>query len=115
MESDRGACDAARANLAARGMAARVIEADAATFVVPAPTQLVILDPPRTGARAVAEALAKNPVRHLIYVSCDPQTLARDLVILAAARYLPRAVELVEMFPGTSHVETIVALERARK
>ena len=114
VEADRAACDAARKNLAARGLTARVVEADAATFVPPARTQLVLLDPPRTGARAVAEALATTPVRYVVYVSCDPQTLARDLTILAGARYRPRAVELVEMFPGTSHIETVVALERSR-
>lgn len=112
VESDRGAVDAARANLTLRHLPGRVVEADASVFPIPPPTQLLVLDPPRTGARAVAEALLKRPVRHVIYVSCDPQTLGRDLAILAGARYFPRAIELFEMFPNTSHVETVIALER---
>ena len=116
VETSRDACDAARENLAARGLGenARVVEADAASFAFAPGTQLVILDPPRTGARDVATRLAASPVKHVIYVSCDAQTLGRDLAILAAARFVPRAVETFEMFPQTSHVESVVLLERVR-
>ena len=114
VESSRDACDAARANLAARDLRAKVVEADAAAYAWPKTTRLVVLDPPRTGARDVATRLAEAPVRHVIYVSCDPQTLGRDLATLAGAGYAPRAVETFEMFPQTSHVETVVALERTR-
>ena len=50
---------------------------------------------------------------HVIYVACDAQTLGRDLALLAPA-YDARSVATFEMFPGTSHVETVVALERVR-
>ncbi len=113
VESSREACDAARANVTARGLAAKVVEADAATYAWSPATRLLVLDPPRTGARAVAEAIARAPVRNVIYVSCDAQTLGRDLAPLADL-YSPIAVETFEMFPNTSHVETIVALERRR-
>jgi tRNA/tmRNA/rRNA uracil-C5-methylase (TrmA/RlmC/RlmD family) len=113
VESSRDACDAARANLAARGLTARVVEADAASYAWGATTRLVVLDPPRTGARAVAERLAASRVPHVVYVSCDPQTLGRDLAVLAPG-YRARSVATFEMFPQTSHVETVVALERAR-
>ena len=113
VESSREACDAARANLAARGLTARVVEADAAAYAWGATTRLVVLDPPRTGARAVAERLAASRVPHVVYVSCDPQTLGRDLALLAPA-YRARSVAVFEMFPQTSHVETVVALERVR-
>jgi 23S rRNA (uracil1939-C5)-methyltransferase len=117
VESSPDACAAARANLGRRGLDARVVEADAAEHLrarAAGPRlDLVVLDPPRTGARAVAEALAKTPARHVLYVSCDPQTLGRDLAILGE-RYTPRAVESVEMFPQTSHVESIVLLEKKR-
>jgi len=113
VESSREACDAARANLAARNLAARVVEADAGTASWAAATRLVVLDPPRTGARAVAERLAASRVSHVVYVACDAQTLGRDLSILAPV-YVPRSIATFEMFPQTSHVETVVALERIR-
>ncbi|MGH7295013.1 MAG: class I SAM-dependent RNA methyltransferase [Polyangiaceae bacterium] len=111
VESSREACDAARANLAARALSARVVEADAAAHTWHASTRLVVLDPPRTGARAVCERLAGSRVPHVVYVSCDSQTLARDLAALAGS-YAPRSVAAFEMFPQTSHVEVVVALER---
>ena len=114
VESDRECCHAARANFAERGLVARVVEADATAYVWKAATELVVLDPPRGGARAVTERLAASPVRHVIYVSCDPQTLGRDLAALQAA-YAPSSVHTFEMFPQTSHVETVVALERRRR
>ncbi|HEY4016803.1 MAG TPA: class I SAM-dependent RNA methyltransferase [Polyangiaceae bacterium] len=111
VESDRGACDAARWNLAARKIEARVVEADAESYAFSPATKLVVLDPPRTGARAVAARLAGSRVRHVVYVSCDPATLGRDLQLLVGA-YRPRSVAAFELFPQTSHVEAVVALER---
>jgi 23S rRNA (uracil1939-C5)-methyltransferase len=113
VESSRDGCDAARANLAARGLVAKIVEADAASYAWSPATRLVVLDPPRTGAREVAASLARTPVRHVIYVSCDPQTLGRDLALLAEL-YAPTSIDTFEMFPHTSHVETVVALERRR-
>ena len=78
VESSRELCDAARFNLSSRGLRARVVEADAATYEWGPATKLVVLDPPRTGARAVAERLAASKVPWVVYVSCDPQTLGRD-------------------------------------
>jgi 23S rRNA (uracil1939-C5)-methyltransferase len=125
VESDRAACDAARANLAALALSARIVESDAAAHVVPPGADLVVLDPPRSGARAVAERLAQTSAtqtspredrgrggpRRILYVSCDTQTLARDLAILAP-RYMLRVAEAFEMFPQTSHVESVVLLEK---
>jgi 23S rRNA (uracil1939-C5)-methyltransferase len=113
VESSREACDAARANLSARGLGARVVEADADTYAWSPATKLLVLDPPRTGARAVAERLAVSRTARVVYVSCDPQTLGRDLAILAPA-YEPRSIATFEMFPQTSHVETVVVLQRTR-
>ena len=125
VESDRDACRMAEENLRLRFLSARVVEADAASYAVGAGTNLLVLDPPRTGARAVAERLAQasstprggravwHPVRHVLYVSCDPQTLGRDLTLLAP-HYRPVAIETFEMFPHTSHIETAVLLERIR-
>ncbi|MBN9162612.1 MAG: methyltransferase, partial [Myxococcales bacterium] len=118
VEQDHDACEAARENLASRGLSARVVEADASAHPIPRGTKLVVLDPPREGARAVAEELAaraaKGPAGRapaVVYVACDPPTLARDVKTLTAAGYVIRAVETFEMFPQTSHVETVVALE----
>jgi 23S rRNA (uracil1939-C5)-methyltransferase len=113
VESERDACDAARANLAARDLKARVVEADAEAYSVPHALDLVVLDPPRSGARRACEAIAARAPKHVLYVSCDPQTLGRDLAAFAP-RYGVRAAETFEMFPGTSHVETVVLLQKRR-
>jgi 23S rRNA (uracil1939-C5)-methyltransferase len=115
VESDAASCEAARANLAARGHDGRVTEADAASWAIPNGTSVVVLDPPRTGARAVCERLVTSKVERVVYVSCDPQTLGRDLGILCGGPWEVRAVEVFEMFPHTSHVETVVALDRVRR
>jgi 23S rRNA (uracil1939-C5)-methyltransferase len=110
VEIVRESCEAARANLAARGLSAKIVEADATTYAIPRDTKLVVLDPPRTGAKEVARALAGRPLPAIVYVSCDPPTLGRDLAALADAGYRLEALETFEMFPHTSHVETIAAL-----
>ena len=113
VESNRAACEAARDNLASRGLRARVAEADAEEYTWSASTELVVLDPPRIGARSVAQRLARSRVKHVVYVSCDTQTLARDLASLSTA-YALRSAAAFEMFPQTSHVESVLWLERRR-
>jgi 23S rRNA (uracil1939-C5)-methyltransferase len=109
---------AARANVASRTLSARVVEADANAYPIPKSAKLVVLDPPREGARAVATALAaraaKQRVPAIVYVSCDPPTLARDVRTLTDAGYVIQAAETFEMFPQTSHVETVVVLAHPR-
>jgi 23S rRNA (uracil1939-C5)-methyltransferase len=105
VEESQGSCEAARRNLERRGLDhVRVQQADASTWKIPPKTSLVILDPPRTGARAVAETLASSSVGEVLYVSCDPATLARDLSILTESRY--------DLFPQTSHLEVVAHLRR---
>lgn len=71
----------------------------------------VVLDPPREGAwECIAPILELRPQR-IVYVSCDPQTLARDLAALRE-QYDLRGLETFDLFPQTSHVECIAALER---
>lgn len=119
VEQSAEACRAARENLAARGLAARVVEADASTFALPRAASLVVLDPPREGARAVTAALADRASKArppaIVYVACDPPTLARDVRALAQAGWELRSVETFEMFPQTSHVETVVVLVHPRQ
>ena len=67
----------------------------------------VVLNPPRAGAKAVAPRLAGLGARRILYVSCNPATLARDLRQLAAAGYALRRVRPVDLFPQTFHVEAL--------
>ena len=70
-----------------------------------------VLDPPRTGAsRPLVEALAARRPDAIVYVSCDPPTLGRDLALFAARGYRPDVVHLFDMFPKTFHMETVVRL-----
>ena len=72
------------------------------------PADAVIVNPPRTGlGEAVADRLSARPPARLVYISCDPATLARDLGRLQAA-YRVTAVKAFDLFPQTAHVETLV-------
>ena len=74
---------------------------------------LVLVDPPRSGlGDRVARALAGVNAPRVTYVSCDPATLARDLVPLLAAGYRVEEVHLVDLFPQTYHLESVVQLIR---
>ena len=74
---------------------------------------LIVVDPPRIGlSEPVTRALAEIAAPRLTYVSCDPATLARDLVPLLAAGYRVEEIHLVDLFPQTYHLESIVHLVR---
>ncbi|RZS82959.1 23S rRNA m(5)U-1939 methyltransferase [Motilibacter rhizosphaerae] len=76
---------------------------------------LVVLDPPRTGARRpVVEAVARLAPRTVAYVACDPAALARDLATFAEAGYELAGLRAFDLFPMTSHVECVAVL-RARE
>jgi 23S rRNA (uracil1939-C5)-methyltransferase len=75
----------------------------------------LVLDPPRTGCQEqVLTTLLEHPVMRIVYVSCDPATLARDLQVLCRRRgtYRLRWVQPLDMFPQTMHIECVAALER---
>lgn len=74
---------------------------------------VVVVDPPRKGCdeALLATMVNMNPSR-IIYISCNPATLARDLKYLAAHGFKPTEVQPVDMFPHTAHVETVVLIER---
>lgn len=72
---------------------------------------LIVVNPPRTGlAPSVVQSLAHSGCKHLIYVSCMPQTLARDLAVLTESGYAISECQPYDMFPQTTHVETMVNL-----
>lgn len=76
------------------------------------PADLVVLNPPRAGVHAdVAAALVASPAERIIYISCNPATLARDLKRMAGA-YRLAGVRAFDLFPQTAHVETVALLER---
>ena len=76
---------------------------------------MAVVDPPRAGLEPeVTAALVAHPVENLVYVSCSPDTLARDLALLTqAGSYAVKSIRLFDMFPRTAHFETAVHLERA--
>lgn len=74
---------------------------------------IAIADPPRAGLRRDAlDALCASPLRHAVFVSCDPATLARDLAVARQAGFAIRKARLFDMFPRTAHFETAVLLSR---
>jgi 23S rRNA (uracil1939-C5)-methyltransferase len=84
------------------GMAARGESAD-----------VVVTDPPRAGCSGkFLHSLLKLAPARIVYVSCNPETLARDLYTLTKGGYKVKKIQPVDMFPYTSHVETVVCLER---
>jgi 23S rRNA (uracil1939-C5)-methyltransferase len=73
-----------------------------------------LVDPPRAGlGKDGVKALLDLKPRHLLYMSCDPATLARDAAAFVAAGYQARKLRVLDMFPQTSHIETLLLLERA--
>ena len=115
VEGDRDACEHARANLAAfptatvtRGSVDRVLAA-----LDPAPVDLVVLDPPREGAKKpVVSAVVDRAPRAVAYVACDPAALARDVALFAQAGYRLDALRAFDLFPMTHHVECVALLTR---
>ena len=77
---------------------------------------VVVVDPPRKGCdeKLLATMVAMQPPR-IVYVSCNPATLARDLKYLTANGYQAKEAQPVDMFPHTSHVETVVLMSRVEK
>jgi 23S rRNA (uracil1939-C5)-methyltransferase len=74
---------------------------------------LAVVDPPRNGlGERVARMVATLGAPRVVYVSCDPSTLARDLVVLLASGYRIEQIHMVDLFPQTYHFETVVHLAR---
>jgi tRNA/tmRNA/rRNA uracil-C5-methylase (TrmA/RlmC/RlmD family) len=73
----------------------------------------VLVDPPRAGLHpGVVSRLIRLGAPKLVYVSCNPSTLGRDLALLCESRYRVRWIQPVDMFPNTPHIECVATLDR---
>jgi 23S rRNA (uracil1939-C5)-methyltransferase len=116
VESNPAASSDLAVNLAAAGGGASCTAALVEEFLRRAREHpdVILLDPPRAGlAPAALEPLAGLRAPRILYLSCEPSTLARDLAALVATGYLVRRIELFDMFPQTYHIESLVVLERS--
>jgi 23S rRNA (uracil1939-C5)-methyltransferase len=74
----------------------------------------MLIDPPREGAIEVVKALPEDGLPRIVYVSCNPATLARDAAVLVSVKgYRFRSAGVVNMFPHTGHVESVALFERS--
>ncbi len=120
VEGNAGLVARARANAAANGLAATtefraadLFAIGAADFAAWGRLDKLLIDPPREGAMAVVKALPSDQVRRIVYVSCNPATLARDAAVLAGGRgYRLAAAGVINMFPHTAHVESMALFVR---
>jgi len=72
---------------------------------------LILLDPPRSGADAVVRDIHRLKPEYLVYISCDPPTLGRDLALLQKTGFRVESVQPVDMFPQTYHLESVILLK----
>ena len=72
----------------------------------------LLVDPPRNGAECLIKSILKSNVSRLVYVSCNPKTLARDVEILVQGGFVFEKGGIIDMFPHTAHVESIALLTR---
>jgi len=117
VEANTAASADLRAGLAKLGRTHQAVQATTLDFLRSAVVQrelpaLIVLDPPRAGAGTEAcELLLRVAAPQMVYVSCDPATLTRDLAIMQQ-RYRIDALHMVDLFPQTDHLETVCILER---
>lgn len=115
VEEDSLSIEMAKRNAGTNGVEHFKFQAGRAEDLLPrrqTSPEAVLVDPPRTGCKEVVlQAIAKAQPKKLVYVSCHPGTLARDLKLLANLGYHAVTIQPVDMFPQTVHVETVVLLE----
>ena len=121
VESSASSYNFAVANAAAAGLSnAEFVQSRVKNFIVEhtdllADADLVIVDPPRSGVKGAAlKLLAEAAPRRFNYVSCNPSTLARDVRLLIDAGYSIEKFSVLDLFPQTHHVESVVRLVREK-
>jgi tRNA/tmRNA/rRNA uracil-C5-methylase (TrmA/RlmC/RlmD family) len=113
VEGDRRASALSAVNVPAAEMAAGDVAAILAN-AYPEPFDLVVLDPPREGARgAVVDAVVARRPRAVAYVACDPAALARDVAIFGSHGYRLERLRAFDLFPMTHHVECVALLTKS--
>jgi 23S rRNA (uracil1939-C5)-methyltransferase len=75
----------------------------------------ILLDPPRSGALEMAQAIARFDAERIVYVSCQPSSLVRDAAIICAQGYRLSQLGIMDMFPQTAHVEAMALFERIKR
>ena len=115
IEESAAAGDDAEVNLAPFANVTRVVEKVEAVLAGMTPDpDVVVIDPPRAGILPeVVQAILDSTAKRVVYVSCDPGTLARDLRLLVDGGFALREVQPVDMFPQTQHIECVSVLDRA--
>jgi len=120
VEHNRPAIEAARKNVGSEGTDnSKFIVADVGNYLQGIKKQrkkerfdLVLLDPPRQGLGKTTSLLPATGARKIIYISCDPATLSRDLKSLGGLGYRLRNITPLDMFPHTHHIESLAVLEK---
>jgi tRNA/tmRNA/rRNA uracil-C5-methylase (TrmA/RlmC/RlmD family) len=119
IEGARGAVKNAQRNLRAMDLTnvdARTGDVSRILYQVPAnlaKPDVVVLDPPRAGARAkVCRQIAAAKASNVIYIACDPASLARDSATLIAEGYELTSIRAFDIYPMTHHVETVALFTR---
>ncbi len=123
VEGDAALVERARANARRNGLdnvafhAADLFQPDAGSSTwAAAPYTHVLLDPPRAGAKEILPAVAAMALQRVLYISCHPGSLARDVGVLVHEHGMQlRAAGVLDMFPHTTHVESIAVLEPAKR
>ena len=120
VENNRDAVRDAAANARRNGIGnARFVHADAGAFLSEMAEEgetadVVFVDPPRAGCSGrFLDSLVRLSPQRIVYISCNPETLARDMETLVARGYRAAAIQPVDMFPHTAHVECVVLMSRA--
>ncbi len=112
IEQSPEAAEACRQNLRARGLEATVRTDDAESYRPVSRPDVALIDPPGRGAPGAIARLLHVGVPEIVYVSCDPPTLGRDLKTLTDAGYVITDAVALDMFPQTAHLESVARVER---
>jgi 23S rRNA (uracil1939-C5)-methyltransferase len=112
VEENPYAVEDAKRNLELNGLKnCKIVKASAEKYRINKKFGVIILDPPRPGLTSeVAKKILENPADEIVYISCNPATLARDLKKLRD-KYEIRSVRLIDFFPNTFHIESIAFLK----